>query len=163
VPCFVRLHEVPNPRRTGLCPINDGPAARYAEFSKTVKEQIFSLEDIAGSRFPLLEYAPDATVIIDAGGRIRLVNAQTERLFGYYREELIGQPVELLIPSRYHGRHIGERVAYSADPRVRPMGVGLDLYGLRKNGSEFPVEISLSPIVTRDGTFVASAIRDVTD
>ena len=126
-------------------------------------EALFSLADLAGSRFPLLEYAPDATIIVDPQGFIRLVNAQTERLFGYYREELIGRPVELLIPSRYRDRHLIERADYSGDPRVRPMGVGLDLFGLRKDGSEFPVEISLSPVVTREGTFIASAIRDVTE
>ena len=126
-------------------------------------DPLLSLNDIAGSRLPLLEHAPDATVIVDAAGRMQLINAQTERLFGYYREELIGKPVEMLIPERYHGRHVGERESYYADPRVRPMGVGLELYGLRKDGSEFPVEISLSPVVTRDGTFVASAIRDVTE
>ncbi|HEY1866787.1 MAG TPA: ATP-binding protein [Candidatus Cybelea sp.] len=123
----------------------------------------FSLRDIAGSRFPLLEYAPDATVIVDGGGIIRLVNSQTERLFGYYREELIGHAVEMLIPERHRARHAGERTEYAADPHVRPMGVGLELFGLRKDGREFPVEISLSPIVTREGTFVASAIRDVTE
>src|SRR5581483_5712360 len=126
-------------------------------------EPLFSLADLAGSRFPLLEYAPDATVIVDMQGTICLVNAQTERLFGYYREEMIGQPVESLIPSRYRDRHFIERAAYSSDPRVRPMGVGLELFGLRKNGSEFPVEISLSPVTTREGTFIASAIRDVTE
>jgi len=124
----------------------------------------FSLRDLAGSRFPLLEYAPDAAVIVDADGRIRLVNAQTERLFGYYREELIGQPVEMLIPARYRGNHVKERSGYAGDPRVRPMGrLGLELFGLRKDGSEFPVEISLSPVSTREGTFIASAIRDVTE
>src|SRR5581483_1495431 len=126
-------------------------------------EPLFSLADLAGSRFPLLEYAPDATVIVDMQGTICLVNAQTERLFGYYREEMIGQPVESLIPSRYRDRHFIERAAYSGDPRVRPMGVGLELFGLRKDGNEFPVEISLSPVVTREGTFIASAIRDVTE
>ena len=129
----------------------------------TAEQALFSLGDISGSRFPLLEYAPDATVIVDNDGIIRLVNSQTERLFGYYREELIGEPVERLIPARHRGRHAGERAAYSADPHVRPMGVGLELFGLRKDGSEFPVEISLSPVVTREGTFVASAIRDVTE
>lgn len=124
---------------------------------------LFSLSDIAGSRFPLLEYAPDATVIVDGDGIIRLVNSQTERLFGYYREELIGQPVETLIPERHRTKHVGERMAYASDPHVRPMGVGLELFGLRKDGREFPVEISLSPVVTREGTFVASAIRDVTE
>ena len=126
-------------------------------------EALFSLADIAGSRFPLLEYAPDATVIVDGDGIIRLVNAQTERLFGYYREELIGEPVEKLVPARHRDRHVAQRAGYSADPQVRPMGLGLELFGLRKDGSEFPVEISLSPIVTREGTFVASAIRDVTE
>ncbi len=127
-------------------------------------DRALSLVDLAGSRLPLLEHAPDATIIIDAdGGCIRLVNAQTERLFGYYREELIGQPVEMLIPQRYRRRHVSDRARYSVDPRVRPMGAGLELYGLRKDGSEFPVEISLSPLVTSDGRFVASAIRDVTE
>ena len=127
------------------------------------EETLFSLSDIAGSRFPLLEYAPDATVIVDNDGIIRLVNSQTERLFGYYREELIGQPVETLIPQRHRTRHVGERTAYAADPHIRPMGLGLELFGLRKDGSEFPVEISLSPVLAREGTFVASAIRDVTE
>jgi len=120
----------------------------------------FSLENLAGSRFPLLEYAPDAAIIVDADGRIRLVNAQTERLFGYYREELINQPIEMLIPARYRSRHVGERRGYYNDPHVRPMGIGLELNGLRKNGTEFPVEISLSPVETVEGTFVACSVRD---
>ncbi|MBV8499070.1 MAG: PAS domain S-box protein [Candidatus Eremiobacteraeota bacterium] len=122
-----------------------------------------TLHDIVIGQASLVEHAPDAIVIIDESGVIRLVNAQTERLFGYYREELIGRPVEMLIPTRLHRRHVEDRRRYAADPRVRPMGVGLELFGTRKDGGEFPVEISLSPIVTGEGKFVASAIRDVTE
>ncbi|HTV91476.1 MAG TPA: ATP-binding protein [Verrucomicrobiae bacterium] len=131
--------------------------------SQTLGEVAFSLADLAGTRFPLLEYAPDATILVDAEGKIRLVNAQTERLFGYYREELIGRPIEMLIPARYRGRHVGERKGYYGDPHVRPMGIGMELNGLRKNGSEFPVEISLSPVSTREGTFVSASVRDSTE
>ncbi|MDX2166633.1 MAG: PAS domain S-box protein [Deltaproteobacteria bacterium] len=111
----------------------------------------------------LVESAPDAMVVVDDQGRIVLLNAQTERLFGYAREDLLGQPVETLVPTRTHGRHLDHRAAFLRDPRVRAMGAGLDLYGRRRDGSEFPVEISLSPIHTEDGIMVASAIRDVTD
>ncbi|AYN42777.1 MEKHLA domain-containing protein [Streptomyces dangxiongensis] len=111
----------------------------------------------------LLEAAPDAMIIVDDTGTIRLINAQTEALFGYRREELLGRPVELLVPHRFRGHHTRHRDGYAANRQVRPMGAGLELHGLRKNGSEFPVEISLSPMETADGLLVSAAVRDVSD
>jgi PAS domain S-box-containing protein len=109
-----------------------------------------------------MEAAPDAMVISDFDGRILLVNAQTEKLFGYSREELLGQAIEVLVPERFRRKHPGHRVNYTALPRTRSMGEGLDLWGLRKDSTEFAVEISLSPIETAEGTLITSAIRDVT-
>ena len=111
----------------------------------------------------LLESAPDAMVIVDSQGNVQLVNEQTERLFGYSREDLVGKPVELLIPHRFQRQHVAHRYLYSEAPRPREMGAGLELSGRRKDGTEFPVEISLSPIKTRGGILISSAIRNVSD
>ena len=110
-----------------------------------------------------LDSAPDATVLVDSQGRIVFTNQQLLVLFGYTREEVRGQSVELLIPERFRAQHIGHRSGFAAETRTRPMGAGLELYARRKDGSEFPVEISLSPIQDAGATLVAAAIRDVTD
>jgi PAS domain S-box-containing protein len=109
------------------------------------------------------EAAPDAVVIADRDGRIIRVNAQAEKLFGYPRGELLGREVEILMPERFRGRHVEQRTAYFTNPGTRPMGTSEQLYALRKDGYEFPAQISLSPLSVKDGFVVASAIRDVTE
>ena len=124
-----------------------------------------AMQDLrAEERFrTLLESAPDAIIIVNASGEITLANIQAEKLFGYERAELIGKPVEMLIPEMLRQHHLTHRTDYQADPRTRSMGVGLDLHGLHRDGHEFPVEISLSPIEMDGETFISSAIRDTTE
>jgi hypothetical protein len=111
----------------------------------------------------LLETLPDATIAVDRDGTMVQVNAQAQALFGYDRDELIGQKVEMLVPENYRRQHHHHRENFAQTPKTRRMGADLDLYGRRRNGSEFPVEVSLSPVSTENGTFVLSAIRDISD
>jgi protein-histidine pros-kinase len=111
----------------------------------------------------LLEAAPDAMVVIDVRGLIVLVNAQTEKVFGYRRDELLGEPVDMLVPAALRAVHRQHRDDYVGEPHVRSMGSGLDLRACRKDGSEFPVEISLAPLETTDGLLVSAAIRDISE
>lgn len=110
-----------------------------------------------------LEAAPDAIVVVDESGSIAAVNGLTEMMFGYARGELLGHPVERLVPDRARRAHEGQRRAYVHEPRTRPMGAGLELSGRRKDGTEFPVEISLSPLCTDERSFVVSIIRDTSE
>jgi diguanylate cyclase (GGDEF)-like protein/PAS domain S-box-containing protein len=118
----------------------------------------------AAERFGrVVESAPNAIVAVDQGGEIVLVNRQAEKIFGYQRKELVGQSVDVLVPERFRGGHPEHRLEFSAKPVARPMGAGRDLYAVRKDGSEFPVEIGLNPIETEQTTLVLSAIVDITE
>lgn len=136
-----------------ICTIKDVTHLKALRDSKLVESRFGSL----------LESTPDAIIMVNVTGRMVLVNSQAETLFGYPRAELLGQPVEVLLPHRFRDAHHGHRGSYFSQPRARSMGAGLALHGLRKSGEEFPVEISLSPLETEEGTMVMSAVRDVTE
>jgi PAS domain S-box-containing protein len=135
---------------------------------QTLRERLARLEQAQTQRAEnlfrgLVEAAPDAIIIVNAAGQIVLVNSQAETLFAYRRDEMIGQPVEMLVPEGSRARHVEHRARYQANAQVRPMGMSQELYGRRKGGEEFPVEISLSPLVTAEGALVITTLRDVTE
>jgi len=136
-------------------PSSQHDGASPALSAKTMAEVLLSRD--------LLESIPDAIVAVDREGTILQVNSQVQALFGHTRNELIGQKVEILVPERLRSQHHGHREDFAAAPKIRRMGTGLDLYGRRRNGSEFPVEISLSPVSVEGGVIVLSAIRDISD
>jgi two-component system, sensor histidine kinase PdtaS len=122
------------------------------------------VEHVAEYRSRLMvEFAPNALIMVAASGVIVTVNAEAERIFGYSRTELLGRPVEILLPERFRARHPELRGAFFAAPSARPMGAGRDLYGLKKNGQEFPIEIGLNPIKTGDGLVVMASVIDITE
>lgn len=145
------------PVEIGLNPIETGDGMMVLASIIDISER-----KRAEARFrQVVEAAPSAIVLMRADGRIALVNAQTERLFGYRREELVGQPVEILVPERFRGRHPGYRTDFFAAPSARPMGAGRELFALRKDGQEFPAEIGLNPVETEEGPMVLASIIDV--
>lgn len=139
------------------------PIALSLRTSAELEEELVKRKESEQKFKNLLEATPDALVIVNSKGVIELVNRQCENVFGYTKDELLGKPVEILIPMDFRANHEGHRNGFFANPKTRPMGSNLELKGLRKNGDEFPVEISLSPLTTEGNMLVSAAIRDVTE
>jgi PAS domain S-box-containing protein len=147
-------------RRADSATASPEPAVNDAAFPAAPSDQLVHNWSDSTLR-NLLESLPDAMVVIGSHGTIVLVNAQTERIFGYQRGEMLGRPIEMLVPERFRPGHVAHRDSYFAAPRSRPMGARLELFGRRRDGTEFPVEISLSPMTTEQGVYATSVIRDI--
>lgn len=145
------------------CIMRDITARKQAEKALADREAQLRQAQAEEKFRRMVEGAPNAIVLVNQAGRIALVNAQAERLFGYAREELVGQSIEILVPARFRGAHPGHRGAFFGDPKTRAMGAGRDLYGLRKDGHEIPIEIGLNPIDSEEGPMVLASIIDITE
>lgn len=143
-------------------PLNAHAVKSKANIFIEIFRQKKELQSVESKFRGLLETAPDAMVIVNEGGKIEMVNKQTETIFGYDRIELIGQPLEMLMPERFNQAHVRLRREYAAHPSVRPMGRALNLFGRRKDGAEFSIDISLSSFKSESGALVSAAIRDIT-
>ena len=154
-PVDIMLSPIRRPEgQVVLTVIRDVTDQKRAEMAMRLSENRFR---------SLFEFSPDAIIVTDQDGKIAETNGQVEKFFGYSRGELLGEAVEKLVPERFRQAHPAHRSGYSAQPRTRPMGIGLELYGLRKDGTEFPVDIMLSPVKTDGGEFVLSVIRDLSE
>ena len=136
---------------------------RHATGSDEAADQQLVLEQGTGMLETFLSLMPDAAVAVNRDGVIVAVNVRTESFFGYPSDELEGKPIEVLVPERFRHAHRRDRAEFSSDPHARPMGAGLDLYARRRDGTEFPVDISLAPIGDKDNTLVVAAVRDITE
>ena len=149
-----------------LSPIDtpEGPVVLTVIQDITLRKKVETDLRQSEERFrSLFEFSPDAIIVTDQEGKITEINGKVEKFFGYGRGDLIGQAVETLIPERFRHAHPVHRKEYGDQPRTRPMGIGLELYGRRKDGTEFPVDIMLSPVRTEGGKFVLSVIRDLSE
>lgn len=139
--------------------VDDGAIVGASAIARDISRRL-----VAEEKFRLVvEASPNGIVMVDGQGRIQLINTETERLFGYTRDELTGQPMEILVPPRFRVHHPGMRDSYTAEPTTRSMGEGRELFGLRRDGTEFPIEVGLNPITTREGMMVLSVIVDITE
>ena len=154
-PVDISLSPLPGPNQVSVvAAVRNMTQNKGADEVRRKNEQLFR---------GLLESAPDAMVVVDSRGRIQVVSTRTEQLFGYTRQELLGMSVDELVPNSLRPGHSGHRAKYFSDPQSRPMGQGLELFGRRRDGTEFPVDISLSPMPTDEGLLVIAAVRDITD